>query len=436
MKIDREAIKDRFPFLAHIVYWSKRRKNELSAIRRHFSRRRLQKRRIQTAPGRIKVVFICQYIPAWSKNKALYDALAKDGRFKPMLLCVPNRIHANQLDDPEDMSNDVYDYFHRHGYMDAINSLVGKNEWFDLNTICPDYVIYNRYDRPMPLEYTSRVVSTYAKVCMIEYGTSLLRMVDQIFDRKFMANTFCYFAESTGKRDMFLNWNRILHGLKLSTAVCCGIPAVENAYLAKDDNAPAWRFSKNKFRAIYTPRWTVDPVWGGSSFLRYQSFFLELADLHPEMDILVRPHPLMFQNFIETGLMTSDEVTAYGDSCSARANIRLDAEKEYLASFWQSSVLISDFSSMIIEYYVTGKPIIYLTYDENTDYTDQMSAMLQGCYLVHNEQDLKKTVEMLLAGEDPLGPIRAEVCETELLQGANLKASENMKQVLLESYRK
>ena len=65
-----------------------------------------------------------------------------------------------------------------------------------------------------------------------------------------------------------------------------------------------------------------------------------------------------------------------------------------------------------------------------------MSAMLKGCYLVNNDSDLKKTIDMLLAGEDPLAPVRSEVCDTVLLQGDNDKASENMKQILLNGYRK
>ena len=434
MKIDRQKVKRAFPFLTRIFLWSKRRKNELSAIRRHLSRRRLQRRR--GVPGRIKVVFICQYIPAWSKNKQLYNALRMDERFETILLCIPDRVSANHLRDSEDLSNEVYDYFAGRGYSDAVNALIGKDEWFDLRAAQVDYVFYNRYDRSMPIPYTSAQVSAYAKVCLIEYATALLRVEEKMLDKKFIANAFCFFAESDSIRKDFVSWNTILCKLGLSRAVCCGIPAVENAYLAKEDDAPAWRFSKNGFRAIYAPRWTTDPVWGGSTFLRYREFFLKLADERPEMDFLVRPHPLMFQNYIDTGLMTAEEAAAYENACSARPNIRLDKEKEYLATFWKSSVLICDFSSMIIEYYITGKPIVYLTYDENIEYTDQMSAMLRGCYIVNDEDELRRTIEMLQAGDDPLAPVRDEVCKTQLLQGANLKASENMKKVLLDGYRK
>lgn len=435
-KINRSTIKRSLPALHRVYRWFKRRKNEIPAIKRHLARRRQLKKRVTSGAEKIRVVFICQYIPAWSKDKALFDALDKDQRFEPYLLCVPNRVHANKLDNPEDLSNDAFDYFNTHGYPQAINALTGVNQWFNLKALAPDYVIYNRYDRPMPPEYTSSVVCTYAKVCMIEYGTALLRFVENYFDPTFMANTFCFFSESEERRNQFLRWNRLLSKLRLSTSICCGIPAVENAYLAKGSTAKAWDFSTHSFRAIYAPRWTTDAVWGGSTFLQYKDFFLAFADAHSSLDLLVRPHPLMFQNFIETGLMTGEEVRDFETACSGRPNVRLDQEKEYLATFWNSSVLICDFSSMIIEYYITQKPIIYLTYRKDIEYTAQMSEMLKGCYLVNNEQELGQTLEMLLAGEDPLASVRSEVCNKMLLQGSNVAASENMKQVLIDCYQK
>ena len=165
--INREKLKAIFPFLAEIIRWAKRRKNELPAIKRHLARKRFQKNNLRINKGKIKVVFICQYIPAWSKNKQLYETLKNDRRFEPLLLCIPDRISSNKLLDPDNLTNDTFDYFSGHGYQESINALLGKDQWLDLKSLHPDYVIYNRYDRPMPTPYTSAAVSTYAKICLI-----------------------------------------------------------------------------------------------------------------------------------------------------------------------------------------------------------------------------------------------------------------------------
>ena len=90
---------------------------------------------------------------------------------------------------------------------------------------------------------------------------------------------------------------------------------------------------------------------------------------------------------------------------------------------------------MIIEYFVTQKPIIYLTYDEKIEYTDQMNAMLSASYIVHTEDELRAVIEDLLDGKDPLAEKRTDICNQVLLSGHNSAASENMKQILLDCYR-
>ncbi|MBR3238035.1 MAG: CDP-glycerol glycerophosphotransferase family protein [Oscillospiraceae bacterium] len=432
--IDREKIKSAFPFLTRFIHWIKRRKNELSALPRHLRRKRAQKKNSLLNHGIIKVVFLCQYIPAWSKDKQLYEALRNDERFEVTLLCVPNRISANQLQDPEDLSNDTYEYFSSHGYKEAVNALIGKNEWRDLQAQHPDYVICNRYDRPMPIPYTSSVLSNYTRICLVPYDGVALRRVKDVVDKLFVANSYCGFVGTEEGRRNILRSNSILCKLKLSHAVCCGISSIENTYKAKLDPCETWDFSKNRFRVIYAPRWTTDPTWGGSSFLQYRDTFFDLADKHPEIAFFVRPHPLMFDNFVKNGLMTVEEVEAYKGQCKSRTNIRIDDNKEYYPTFWNSSVMICDFSSILVEYFVTEKPIIYLTYDEKIEYNELMLAMLSGCYIVNSEQELVKALEDLAAGKDPLAARRAEVCRKYLLCGSNFSASENMKQFLIDHY--
>ncbi len=128
------------PFLVEPVRYAKRSKNELSALGRHLARKQYQKNNESINNGKIKVVFICQYIPAWSKNKQLYETLTKDERFDVYLLCIPSGVSANQLVNQDDLSNDTYEYFTNHGYQKAINALTGRNTWFDLKQIHPDYV--------------------------------------------------------------------------------------------------------------------------------------------------------------------------------------------------------------------------------------------------------------------------------------------------------
>jgi hypothetical protein len=89
---------------------------------------------------------------------------------------------------------------------------------------------------------------------------------------------------------------------------------------------------------------------------------------------------------------------------------------------------------MIIEYYVTGNPIIFLTYDESIVYTDLMYDMLSGCYIVHDENELRDVLGDLICGVDPLAEKRKAVIENKLTGNDNYNASGNMKRILLQGY--
>ena len=68
---------------------------------------------------------------------------------------------------------------------------------------------------------------------------------------------------------------------------------------------------------------------------------------------IFRPHPLMFENFIKTKEMTSEELSEFKQYCEETENLILDEEKEYTSEFWQSDMLITDLSGMIPEYFIT-----------------------------------------------------------------------------------
>ena len=57
----------------------------------------LSQRRTKVQDGPIRVGFLCQFIPAWSKLKPVYQLMLEDDRFEPVLICVPSNIQNQQL---------------------------------------------------------------------------------------------------------------------------------------------------------------------------------------------------------------------------------------------------------------------------------------------------------------------------------------------------
>ena len=106
-----------------------------------------------------------------------------------------------------------------------------------------------------------------------------------------------------------------------------------------------WSFSKNNFRVVWTPRWTLDPGVGGTNFLRYKKQFVELIKSRTDIDFVVSPHQLMFGNLINIGAIKEEEVCSFQSFLNNATNALLDENKNYEGTLWGSDVLVTDYSS-------------------------------------------------------------------------------------------
>lgn len=374
----------------------------------HFKKQR----RSAVRGEKIRVGFMCQYLPAWGKLEPVYRLMKEAPDFEVFLLCVPMGIHRQRLDDPESLRNDTYEYYKEHGY-EAINTLEGRNRWLDLKTLNLDYLFFTRpYNSYMPPQYSSHSVSLYTKICVMLYAFTLMEETYRsTLNRDFFCNVYLYFAEDRYARDKQAGHFGRRHKSRLQRSVYVGMAGLADILKAKGKHAGAWAFSGNDFRVMWTPRWTTDKSLGGSNFFVYQKPLLSYAAGHPDMDFLFRPHPLMFENFRKTGELTEQEEQEYRDEIAGLANVSLDESGDYAASFWESSVLISDISGMMPEYFVTGKPVVYCPADAGLTPAETTVKLISGCYTVHNEAELFDVLERLRRGEDPLEQKRKALIE-------------------------
>ena len=395
----------------------------------------LAQRRHSRKTGPIRVGFLCQFIPAWSKLIPVYQQMLSDDRFQPVLICVPSNIENCQLvGDTE--TNDTYDYFLKEGYRDPINAWE-QGTWLDLSSLDLDYIFYPRpYNDFLPPCYSSAVVSRYCRICLVMYGMSMTeQIIDTVMERSFFRYVYCYFAESPYVGERNRKMGRFLHRMGLQKSVYKGLPGMEEIAAKENVASPAWGFSQNSFRVIWTPRWTTDPALGGTNFFVYYQALLDYARNHKTMDFLFRPHPLALENFQKTGEMTAQQVQDFLNQIQVLPNVSLDSQKEYFSTMWGASVLVTDISGIMPEYFVTGKPMIYCASNMPLTPSPHTETMLEGCYTVYNKEELFACLEQLAAGEDPLAEIRQSIAE-KLYGGLNSTPSRGIVEELAKDREK
>ena len=344
----------------------------------------------------LNVIFVVQYIPGWNKLEPIYSKVLKDQRFNPIIVCVPLNIQNHILLD--DNGNDTYQYFIEHGYK-AIDALLDDGKWFDLKQLNPDYLFHSRpYNHFMPKCYTSGKIVKYALICNVLYGLSLTHNVEPVLlNKSYFKDCYYYFSLNEGEEKYYRK--RFSLGFKLGLQKCApfggiGIETILKAEAEKKDT----NFIKT---IIWTPRWSTDEKIGGSNFFNYRDTIVDLAKGHKDCFFIIRPHPLMFNNFIKTGEMSEQDVVGFKNWCKEMENVLLDETKEYFNTFWQSDILITDGSAIVPEYLATGKPILFCQSNNISETnTEFYNAIISRCYEVNSKEELLNFFSMLVSGVD------------------------------------
>ncbi len=347
--------------------------------------------------GKIRVAFIVQMPEIWDKEESVFEVMRKDSRFEAVLLVVPPFDRVKEIVTNEYEKN----FFIRKYGSYAIPAFDGE-KCIDLRNKF-DYIFFQRpYDHYLPKELQSSRVVKVAKCCYIPYGFSGADVFNGgNTDKNFFRNMYFSFLESdemvTLLKRKFILTSNYHHVENL------GYPALELYYSIN---------SRKKYEKIlWTPRWSFDEKYGGSTFLDNYLIPLEIKQENERCDITFRPHPLLFGELISKKLMTKEEIDSYL-RCLEQKGIRYDEGKPIFDTFCESDILITDFSTIIIQFFLTGKPVIYC--DAGIVLNNLFSKMAEGFYIAHDKEEIRKYVKELQRGNDYLYEKRQEIIHKHL----------------------
>ena len=356
----------------------------------------------------VRVAFLLQYPKIWDKLEDVYEEMWKDERFEPVLVALPDPSVRGWDDVPiGDMSHDSEEYCAQR-YSDRIVVRAETNDArvLDIHALGFDYVFYQRpYDSKLPKEYRSKYVSRWSRVCYMPYGYNLSPSFErmQVENTAFVRNTCLLFCESRSLKTLFDDRYRKTLGNRHRHFVYCGYPVLRK-YL--ELGLAEWN-SKCK-KVLWTPRWSFDSDTGGSHFLEYVNNIKSLAC--SGFKVMVRPHPLMWSNLIESGLMDKKEIDSCIESLRDSGCI-LSESDDCLIDFAWSDVIIADYSSITLEYFLTGRPMIYCPPPFALNNT--MERLAEGMYVAHSWHEVKGYLDLLQNGYDPKKLIRNSIVREE-----------------------
>lgn len=353
-------------------------------------------RKKQHANSKIKVAFIAQMPEIWDKESPIYEAMLADQEFDPVLVAIP------PCYDPENSTINT-EYGESNYFLEKYPSCIrayNNGAWISLANYNFDYVFLQRpYDHYLPNGFRSYDLVRFTKVCYIPYGF----VGADVFnggnsDKTFFRNIYFSFLESEYMVDVLSKKFRTRSERKNHKILNAGYPAL----------IPYFSFDKteNLHTLMWTPRWSFDPVIGGSNFLNYKDCFIDTVKRYPDFRYIFRPHPLMFGEILNKGFMTQKEIDNYIAELEA-IGVVYDKNTPLVESLKSVDVLITDFSTIIIQFFLTGRPIIYC--ESCIELNKTYQKMKKGMYLVNSNEDFIDSVSNISRKGDYLKSTRDEI---------------------------
>lgn len=336
----------------------------------------------------IRVAFIVQMPEIWDKEEPVYHAMEENPKFDVKMIVIPPYDFKRK-----EMKINYNNNFFLQTYPSTIKAFNNGN-WITINNEY-DYIFYQRpYDYYLPKPFQSRALGKKAKCCYIPYAYWPLQNMLCGYNRSFFRNVYFAFMESKENANELLKFGNYERRILFR-----GYPLLEN--IESIDSFDAGK-------VLWTPRWSYSETVGGSHFFEYKDKILELSKAYNDIQLCIRPHPLAFDNYIADGLMTVEETDQY--FCQVeQANASFDTNPNIEETFLSTGVLISDVSSIIFPFFLSGKPIIYCA--SEIPLSPAFEDLLEGMYVAHNWDDVARFYDDLYRGEDVLKDKRIKIAQ-------------------------
>lgn len=354
-------------------------RTEYRFIKGYFNRHFIRKNHSDKEKKRILIIL--NFPQGWNTYKPILNAFSEYN-------CDVDLIAWTGTDYP----NNVADFWKAE--IPEIN-ISSPNRIISLDQFAPDIVFRQTpYEDEYPREYSANTISKSAKLCYIPYGyePSREKHLRIEYNYVFFPYVDAIFADNSSTYNYCIDKKKESIFLADIQVYDLGFPRFD---LIKIEER------QRSFKSfLWIPRWSVNSKDNdGTSFFSYFKFLVDFFAENKGCSLIIRPHPLMFSNFIKEGVLSKDNIDELKNSINRMQNVSLDENSDYLESFSRADVLIADFSSIMIEFFISGKPIIYT--GGTLDYNDASKKIIDYMEVVNDWSELKKRIEMKVEGIDP-----------------------------------
>lgn len=358
-----------------------------------------------TSRARRRVVFLAQHPPMWTNSASVYAAFAADPTWEVAIVALPYLIPTFQ--GQYDESNAVFDFLTRKGLPFV------RGDEFDLRPGFADVLfVENPYDYTRPKGWKiPDLIDLVPRLAYIPYGIEIgagRQNNLMVMSLTLQQVAWRVFARSERQRQAY--GRHCVSGN--AHVVVTGHPRMDVLLdLPLEHDVELERQIGDRKAVLWNPH--LDARLNGtrfgrgfSTFLGWRFFMLEEFARRPDMFLVIRPHPQLFSMLHAHGVQTQAQIDAYFARCAALPNVVIDRRPSYLAAFAATQAIMSDASSFVLEYAVTGHPVLYLRNPGSPGLDPDGEFVTKYCHTADTEAEIRRFLDRVAAGQDPEGDLR------------------------------
>lgn len=311
----------------------------------------------------IRVAFLTFYYEAWDALADVHAQMLADERFDVRVISIPRRFRKEEPFGGEtqvsEFLNSLGVVHDRFNFEDSFEGLSQLRDW------APDYVFINYpWQRNYQPGYRVEELAQFTKVCYVPYYSLALvnepgavGITPYLYTQRSNQLASLVFTQDQATVDAYATTSRGNAYVHLT-----GTPKLDSLVRQVQDGVGRWPLENpGNLRIVWAPHHSFSDSWlNFGMFPEVFEDFLTFAKDNPSVDIVMRPHPIMFGTLVSQGLIAEERLDAWKVEWKALPNTWIDDAGEIPNLFAASDLLVTDGISFLGEYpLATGKPAIY-----------------------------------------------------------------------------
>ena len=367
--------------------------------------------------GPIRVVMLVHYPEAWASLEPVFRALEADDAFQATVATIPRRFPGAPGFRGED---DTHRELTTRGIPHVRLPFSDSFESLDVVRALRPHIVFrqSQWDGDIPPGFSTRALS-FARLCLVPYET--MNIVENVRHSGTPTNTAVDSPYHRAAWKVFCANDRVRNAA-LADGTLGGEHFVVTGHpksLAIVDAAPSWPIADGadgrRRRVVWSAHHSIGDDWTRFGlFPAMAGPMIEFAATHPDVDVVFMPHPMLLtfpgHHQSPIGPEFIDDFLA---RWSALPNTATYQGADYAGALRASDVLITDGLSMLVEYQLLGKPVVFAERDGHRPFTEIGEVVVRGVHRHGTVADAIAAAAQLSDGSrDPLADTQAEVIST------------------------